>query len=346
MLEILAKQKNHEDRLSRLESMESPVDYSGDLNPVVNGNMSVHQRVNTVPVPNATVTYTLDQWVAFQDGNATINVSQQPIPFGETAFLPEVTPPNFLRWAQTTTGAGATNTQLVQRIENARLYAGLPIAVSFRARNSIPGATLTVNTSQTATGAVTTPDQVYNLTTSWQKYIYNTTVGNLITALSAASCFNVRFRPQFNLIQNLDITNVQLDRGNIAAPFKFEDLGTTLRRCQRYFEKSYDLNTALGTATYNGVTQATLGGAGAITKNLVNIPFKISKRIAPTAINTVFYNPAGAGNVARNDTKATLATATIANPSGENGLAVSVTGLAAWAIGDTISMQWSVSAEI
>lgn len=47
----------------------------------------------------------------------------------------------------------------------------------------------------------------------------------------------------------LEITGVQLEVGQTATPFEHEDFGTTLAKCQRYFQKSYDYGTAIGTAT-------------------------------------------------------------------------------------------------
>ena len=72
----------------------------------------------------------------------------------------------------------------------------------------------------------------------------------------------------------LDITGVQLEAGSVATPFEFEDIGTTERKCQRYYE--------WGVASGSGYAQITaIFDAGSTS----NIDFKVSKRAVPTMTN-------------------------------------------------------------
>jgi hypothetical protein len=50
--------------------------------------------------------------------------------------------------------------------------------------------------------------------------------------------------------------NVQLEAGAVATPFEFEDIGTTLAKCQRYFEtQDWTINTWRNAVVYaTGVT--------------------------------------------------------------------------------------------
>tara|TARA_R110000787_G_scaffold6911_2_gene24070 strand:- start:805 stop:1920 length:1116 start_codon:yes stop_codon:yes gene_type:complete len=59
---------------------------------------------------------------------------------------------------------------------------------------------------------------------------------------------------QVNLADNTSndwlITGVQVEIGDVATPFEHEDIGTTLAKCQRYYQKSF----AYGTAPVNDIT--------------------------------------------------------------------------------------------
>jgi hypothetical protein len=57
------------------------------------------------------------------------------------------------------------------------------------------------------------------------------------------------------------ITGVQLEAGTVATPFEHRSFGQELALCQRYFEKSYQTDTALGAST---------GATGGIHEYLVN----------------------------------------------------------------------------
>jgi hypothetical protein len=95
------------------------------------------------------------------------------------------------------------------------------------------------------------------------------------------------FSDQVNLAGqtgNFFLTGVQLEIGEVATPFEHEDFGTTLAKCQRYYDKSYAIGTAAGTATFDGAVIGTRGnGAFDLQAN-----FTQSMRAAPT-ITT--YNP-------------------------------------------------------
>ena len=52
-----------------------------------------------------------------------------------------------------------------------------------------------------------------------------------------------------NVNATWQITGVQLELGSVATPFEHRSFADELRRCQRYYYKSYDYGTAIGTAT-------------------------------------------------------------------------------------------------
>jgi hypothetical protein len=84
----------------------------------------------------------------------------------------------------------------------------------------------------------------------------------------------------------------QLERGNTATPFEYRPFSVELSLCQRYFEKSYPINIAPGTANiYQGAdyqvqaVYTTNPYAGA----LITSTFKVTKRTSAPAITV--YNP-------------------------------------------------------
>ena len=92
------------------------------------------------------------------------------------------------------------------------------------------------------------------------------------------------------------ITGVQLEAGSTASSFDYRPYGTELVLAQRYFQKSWPIETAVGTASSLGIhiqggTNAA-GTTGLISGGSIN--FKVNLRTTPTI---VFYDPAGASGV-------------------------------------------------
>ena len=89
------------------------------------------------------------------------------------------------------------------------------------------------------------------------------------------------------------ITGVQLEVGEKATPFEHRSFGDELARCQRYYEKSYDYDTATGTAAvYPGNIGLTVRGMDEETsgQRYFTNTMRVEKRADPT--NT-FYDDAG-----------------------------------------------------
>jgi hypothetical protein len=83
------------------------------------------------------------------------------------------------------------------------------------------------------------------------------------------------------------ITGVQLEVGTQATSFEYRQCGTELALCQRYFEKSYNQDVAVPTATYvaNNFQQT---WASTSSRPLWDINFAVWKRANPTM---TFYSP-------------------------------------------------------
>lgn len=79
----------------------------------------------------------------------------------------------------------------------------------------------------------------------------------------------------------LDLTGVQLELGPTNTPFERRPYGHELYLCQRYFEKSYETETALATNTALGTwSSCAINSSDFYTYGYV--PFKVPKRSTPT----------------------------------------------------------------
>jgi hypothetical protein len=96
-----------------------------------------------------------------------------------------------------------------------------------------------------------------------------------------------------------EITGVQIDLGTYSATTapSFRRSGGTIQgelaACQRYFEKTYDIATAPGTSTNNGMAMgpmATVSGSN----NINTISYKVQKRTTPTL---KIYTPNGTADL-------------------------------------------------
>ena len=93
------------------------------------------------------------------------------------------------------------------------------------------------------------------------------------------------------------VTGVQLEAGAVATPFEFEDIGVTLEKCQRYYQKSWNLDIV--PATSNAIAGLVFSSSNTtLSQGHSNgyIPFRVSMRSGPTV--TIYgYSPATAGVV-------------------------------------------------
>ena len=86
------------------------------------------------------------------------------------------------------------------------------------------------------------------------------------------------------------ITGVQLEAGSVATPFERRPYGTELALCQRYFCKTYDVGTAVGTNTSTGWLSSQNGTSGA---SQLTWSFPVEMRTSPT----MTYQANGTGSL-------------------------------------------------
>ena len=120
--------------------------------------------------------------------------------------------------------------------------------------------------------------------------------GTLATTWASTTAAN-RAVGQVNLADSTSnewyVTGVQLEAGSQASDFEFLPFDVNLKRCQRYFEKSYQMADAPGTSGSGGSYGLQFGGA---TANIdASIIMSTRKRATPTL---TVYDLAGTSNKA------------------------------------------------
>jgi len=292
--------------------------YNGFKNRLINGTMGIGQRATaatnvTLNGPGYT---TVDRFFSYQ--NTTVGVQTSQIASGLSGFQ------YALKWGRPVSNTTTSITVIGQAIEtvNSIDLQGQSVTFSFWAKcganfsSSGSGIGVSVFTgtgtdqsstlmvSSSWTGSATPINTSATLTTSWQKFTFTGTFGASIT--QAGVYMNWSPVGTAGADDNVYITGVQLEKGSTATSFDYRPYTTELELCQRYYEKSYNIDAAIGTNSLPGLTYASVGS------NLVpnaygfmTMVFKVTKRITPTM---VIYSPAGTANRVGDGDQATYAT--------------------------------------
>lgn len=172
------------------------------------------------------------------------------------------------------------------------------------------GQTMTIN----ALHAVGQPIEQANLeaatyTVAWtgsaRGRIYKS--GTLSLAAYAASPLSVAADGLGDYVLELydgTFTDVQVERGAVATPYDFRPFGLELMLCQRYYEKSWDYATAVGTTGTGGSAWGDQAAGSVVGYIGAFVRYKVPKRATPTltiydllgAINKVARTNLGSAN--------------------------------------------------
>jgi hypothetical protein len=144
------------------------------------------------------------------------------------------------------------------------------------------------------------------------------------------------------------ITGVQLEVGTQATTFDYRDFGRELILCQRYYEKSFDYNTAATSAIAAGGAYGlytTSGSAGGLTTAYLDgyVGYRVEKRTGPSVGS---FDEAGNAGKCTRISPGVLATSNQSWSAGSPG----TTGFTTTSISGTsagrISFYWTASAEL
>jgi len=269
-------------------------------NLAINGAAQIWQRGTSVT--GTTSAFCADRFQAYRNTTGS-TFSRQTT--SDTTNLPFI---QYCIRAQRNNADSATNAIWVsQTLEsvNSIPFAGKSITFSFYARKganfSAASNALTVNVSSGTgtdqnifsgfTGSTSVINSTATLTATWQRFTFTGTVAATATQLA----FYTVYTPvgTAGAADYYEITGMQLEQGSTATTFQTATgtLQGELAACQRYFEKSYDIATALGTAEEDMAIWGT-ASAGDLTLISGVVQFKVTKRVTPTI--TIYNTATGA----------------------------------------------------
>jgi len=116
-------------------------------------------------------------------------------------------------------------------------------------------------------------------TNTWKKVSYTFSITNAANPTNTAMCVEVGL----NGVGQCNITGVKLEQGSVATPWFYEDIGTTLAKCQRYYYKD----------TSSGATVCRGRNSYATT----TIQFPVKMRVIPTMDYTINSDDATNGSI-------------------------------------------------
>ena len=264
---------------------------TGFKNRILNGSMVIDQRnagaAQTITAA-AALAYTVDRWYGYCTG---ANVTGQQVA-GST------TPTNTQFRYRFTGAASVTAVGFGQRIEQKNSYDLAGSTCTLSADLAI-SATLTTVT-WTAYYATTTADTFGSLASptvtsiATGTFTVTSTVTNFSANISVPAAATTGIQILFTvgaLTAGLTWTigNVQLEKGSTATSFDYRPYGTELQLCQRYYQKSYAIETVPASVTKLNIVGGAVGLYG-VWAGLNSISFAVQMRAAPTF---VYYDSAG-----------------------------------------------------
>jgi len=255
--------------------------WAAGKNKIINGSFNVWQRGTSFTLTTGVASYTADRFMVqcnFSSGSST--ATQQTFTPG-TAPVAGYEGQYYLR---ITNSAGGTNTELQQRVEDVRTYAGQTVTISFWAKASSAvtmANTIIQNFGSGGSGSVSTTGTSQTLTTSWARYSTTITLpsvsGKTIGTSSYLQVYPMYYSSGTIASNVIDVWGVQLEAGSVATAFQTAT-GTIqgeLAACQRYYYR---------TVADSAYSQFANGHAKATNSTQMMVPFLSAMRVAPLSV--------------------------------------------------------------
>lgn len=245
-------------------------------NPVINGGFEIWQRGTSLAFANSTTNYTADRWLSVATQTGT--VSRQAT--NDTTNLPNI---RYCARIQRTSGQTGTSEMIIYNpveTSNAIPFAGKAVTVSFYARagaNYSPTGSALATQLQTGTGTDQNPysytggaivnNPSFTLTTTWQRFAFNGTIG--ATATEFYLRFGMTPTGTAGASDYYELTGVQIDLGTYTAAtapvyrLSGGTLAGELAACQRYYWRGS--TSGSGQTLCYGYAQSTTTAVGIIT---------------------------------------------------------------------------------
>jgi hypothetical protein len=203
----------------------------GRRNIIINGDMKVYQRAQSVTGFTSAYTYYTADRMRFSSQGGTIGTWNQEVQTDQN--IGDYSNVNVLKTTCTTAGS-VEEKGVNYRVEptDIKHMIGKTCTLSFYAK-----ADATVVQEREVTGissgsvAFTSDLGDITLTTSWTRYTATFTMANCTNYL------DILLRVKGNVETSSYITLIQLELGSQATPFEFRSYGEELALCERYYQK-------------------------------------------------------------------------------------------------------------
>jgi len=140
------------------------------------------------------------------------------------------------------------------------------------------------------------------------------------------------------------ITGVQLEADTSASDFEFLPYDVNLLRCQRYYQKTYNLNDAPASNTFTGHLDIS-GFSDGSSNLLFAIPFKVRMRTTPTVTYYTSGGTSGQWYAGRSGSGGNATATSYSGRTAENNLSTYVNLGASWT-GGFVAGHYTVDAEL
>ena len=216
-----------------------------NYNIIINGQFDIWQRATTSGSVTASGYNSADRWYINQSG-ATSTTSRQTFTAGQTDVPSN--PRYYLRMNATTAN---NNAGIEQRVEDVDTVQG-EHTLSFWVKGTAPaGGNFDVRIFQNFGSGGSTATEAnlgtFSVSGSWVKKTFTFTPTSLSGKnVGTNSYFQISIRQpdsdSTTTAWTLDIANVKLEAGSKATDYQKINIGQELLLCQRYFQKSFDVN--------------------------------------------------------------------------------------------------------
>ncbi len=271
-----------------IEELEDDLAIRPKTNKIINGGFEVAQRGTSFARTASTTEYSLDRWLVRIGSSTTGTITQESFTVGQTDVPGE--PKNFLRLV--TTGSGGSGNWLRQRIEDVRTLAGGPVTISMYVKAAVAYSDSLYLSQDFGSGGSGTENesQVINFTTSWTKVEVTYNMPSIAGKTLGTNHYLQLEIPMDDPGNTIDIANVKVEYGDAATDYEREPFSEEVRRCQYYYQKSFNLTTPPADSVVN--TTILVGAAMGTTLVRYNLPFRGRMRVAPTVTT---YSAAAVG---------------------------------------------------
>ena len=266
----------------------------GIKNRLINGNFSIWQRGTSFTTTSGTWTYTADRFAVYCGGaNATWSQNTSvPTGFQYSLKMQRTASQTYTNWLYATQVIESSNCiDLAGQTVTFSFWA--KAGANFSATNNLVNVQLITGTGTdqgvsslgggTWTGQTNAVNTTQAITTTWTKYTFTATLGASVTEVAIQLSFTPTGTAGAD--DSLYICGTQLEIGSTATPFERRMYGQELLLCQRYYEKSYNINAAPATAQNEG-QRVSAGNTGTTTTGEITVSceFNTRKRAAPTMV--------------------------------------------------------------